>query len=89
MEDDSAWGTFLSSRLNEHEYLLFTHKANEIGKNDILTGLLSCGNLPLATEAFITLPAQIQEFVLERVKRSDIDDWLTSPKMKQVYWQHR
>ena len=89
MEDDSAWGAFLSSHLNGQEYSLFTHKANEIGKNNILTGLLSSGDLSLATEMFITLPKQIQEFVLERVTRSDIDDWLTSPKMNQTYWQYR
>lgn len=89
MEDDSAWGAFLSSHLNEREYSLFTHKANAIGKNNILTGLLSCGDLSLATGIFTTLPKQIQKFVLERVTRSDIDDWLTSPKINQTYWQYR
>lgn len=31
----------------------------------------------------------MQEVVLKRLNRSGIEDWLTSPKMKQIYWQHR
>lgn len=89
MEDDSAWGVFLSSRLNEREYSLVAHRASEIEKKDILAGLLSCGELSRATEIFITLPERMQEVVLKRLNRSGIEDWLTSPKMKQIYWQHR
>ena len=89
MEDDSAWGVFLSSRLNEREYSLVAHRTSEIGEKDILAGLLSCGELSRATEIFITLPERMQEVVLKRLNRSGIEDWLTSPKMKQIYWQHR
>jgi hypothetical protein len=45
--------------------------------------------LSRATEIFITLPERMQEVVLKRLNRSGIEDWLTSPKMKQIYWQHR
>ena len=31
-EDDSAWGAFLSFRLNEREYSLIAHRASEIEK---------------------------------------------------------
>ena len=89
MDDDSAWGVFLSSSLNEYEYSLIAHRAMEIGTKDILAGLLSGGDLSLATEVFSTLPRQMQEFVFERVMRSDINAWLTCPKMNQIYWQHR
>ena len=82
-------GAFLSFRLNEREYSLIAHRASEIGKKDILAGLLSCGELSRSTEIFITLPERMQEVVLKRLNRSGIEDWLTSPKMKQIYWQHR
>ena len=89
MEDSWAWGVFLGKNLVDGEYNSIAELASSSNKLQLLAGLVSTVDLPIATEIFEILPKEERESLLPLLHRDDIDDWLVSQDLKHRYWQNK
>lgn len=89
MENDLDWGILLANALTETEYRPAIDTLVEQNKLKILSGLLDSIELTKATEIFTGLSTELQKQILPLLGRDDIDFWLTSEQLENLYWKQK
>ena len=89
MEDSRFWGDFLGKNLLNSEYLVVASTLRSDKKKQLLAGLVSSVDFQYAAQLYNMLSQEEQKALLPLLYRGDIDGWLSSPELEQLYWQNK
>ena len=87
MEDDCKWGAFLGDNLTDEECDLVVKSIDFHEKEKLIAGIIDCVDLHVAAEIYNSYSFEYKKLILPLLGRKDIDSWLDTPELEQLYWQ--